>query len=357
MPTCPQNIFHPVPTPQTPFSTAPMPSKHISHSANTSNPLFNPPPCPQNIFHTVPTPETLFSTKAADLRDRGCADFCELCSFGFIFTNLRRHFCSDCFSYPNSNIAFARFGFFQIAAFWFLPAPKFVYRLGLVMIGESSYNVDCDQVREVVVQDVQTQILGRLLERETERLEVDKVGDLRLALVPRTIGIDCAIQVDTVEPDELWYKCMEQRAMYMLESENVDDFNVDDWWYAVQCAEDVDNLWRLDPMWSAKVFQVELNSPCLCPKCFACPRYLAHMSSAQAVEYGLGLLCVECAGQCTDDVAIDIKVRFYDEIGYDETPSPVTGSPLYQSSAHRREKHRSRNKRTQFRRFENTSRS
>ena len=71
-----------MPTPQTPFSTAPMPSKHISHSANTSNPLFNCrhtvktyftqcqhlkppfklPPCPQNIFHTVPTPQTPFST-------------------------------------------------------------------------------------------------------------------------------------------------------------------------------------------------------------------------------------------------------------------------------------------------------
>ena len=34
LPQCPQNIFHPVPTPQTPFSTHPMPSKHISHSAN-----------------------------------------------------------------------------------------------------------------------------------------------------------------------------------------------------------------------------------------------------------------------------------------------------------------------------------
>ena len=41
LPACPQNTFHPVPTPQTPFSTPPMPSKHISHSANTSNPLFN----------------------------------------------------------------------------------------------------------------------------------------------------------------------------------------------------------------------------------------------------------------------------------------------------------------------------
>ena len=71
-----------MPTPQTPFSTHPMPSKHISHSANTSNPLFNCPhalkthftqcqhlktsfqlpPCPQNIFHTVPTPQTPFST-------------------------------------------------------------------------------------------------------------------------------------------------------------------------------------------------------------------------------------------------------------------------------------------------------
>ena len=80
---CPENKFHPpVPTPQTPFSTHPMPSKHISHSANTSNPLFNSPhalkthftkcqhlkppfllpPCPQNTFHPVPTPQTPFST-------------------------------------------------------------------------------------------------------------------------------------------------------------------------------------------------------------------------------------------------------------------------------------------------------
>ena len=79
---CPQNIFHPVPTPQTPFSTAPMPSKHISPNANTSNPLFNSPHalktyftqcqhlkppfqlpvCPQKILHQVPTPQTPFST-------------------------------------------------------------------------------------------------------------------------------------------------------------------------------------------------------------------------------------------------------------------------------------------------------
>ena len=79
LPSCPQNKFHPpVPTPQTPFSTAPMPSKHISPSANTSNPLFycphalkthftqcqhlkppfQLPPCPQNTFHPVPTPQT-----------------------------------------------------------------------------------------------------------------------------------------------------------------------------------------------------------------------------------------------------------------------------------------------------------
>ena len=76
LPPCPQNIFRPMPTPQTPFSTAPMASKHISHSAKTSNPRFNCPhalkthfthqcqhlkppfqltPCPQNIFHQVPT--------------------------------------------------------------------------------------------------------------------------------------------------------------------------------------------------------------------------------------------------------------------------------------------------------------
>ena len=41
LPPCPENTFPPVPTPQTPFSTHPMPSKHISHSANTSNTLFN----------------------------------------------------------------------------------------------------------------------------------------------------------------------------------------------------------------------------------------------------------------------------------------------------------------------------
>ena len=83
LPPSPQNIFHPpVPTPQTPFSAAPMPSKQISPSANTSNPLFNCPhalktnftecqhlkppfqlpPCPQNKFHRVPTPQTPFST-------------------------------------------------------------------------------------------------------------------------------------------------------------------------------------------------------------------------------------------------------------------------------------------------------
>ena len=79
---CPENTFHPVPTPHTSVLAAPMPSKHISPSANTSNPLFNCPhglkthftqcqhlkppfqlpPCPQNIFHTVPTPHTPFST-------------------------------------------------------------------------------------------------------------------------------------------------------------------------------------------------------------------------------------------------------------------------------------------------------
>ena len=82
MPPCPQNTFHPVPTPHTTFSTAPMPSKHISHSANTSNPLcncphalkthltqcqylkppFQLPSCPQNTFHPVPTPHTPFPT-------------------------------------------------------------------------------------------------------------------------------------------------------------------------------------------------------------------------------------------------------------------------------------------------------
>ena len=46
LPPCPQNTFHPMPTPQTPFPTAPMPSKHISPSANTSNPRFN---CPHAL--------------------------------------------------------------------------------------------------------------------------------------------------------------------------------------------------------------------------------------------------------------------------------------------------------------------
>ena len=105
LPPCPQNTFHPVPTHQTPFPTAPIPPKHISqsastsnplfncphalkkhlsHSANTSNPLFNSPhalrthftqcqhheppfhlpPCPENIFHKVPTPQTPFPTAA-----------------------------------------------------------------------------------------------------------------------------------------------------------------------------------------------------------------------------------------------------------------------------------------------------
>ena len=69
-------------TPRTPFSTASMPSKHISPNANTSNPLFNCfhalkthftqcqhlkrpfqlPPCPENTFHPMPTTETPFST-------------------------------------------------------------------------------------------------------------------------------------------------------------------------------------------------------------------------------------------------------------------------------------------------------
>ena len=77
----PENIFHPVPTPQTPFSTPPMSSKHISPSANTSNPLFNSPhslktyctqcqhlkpdfqlrPCPQKKFLPVLAPQTTFA--------------------------------------------------------------------------------------------------------------------------------------------------------------------------------------------------------------------------------------------------------------------------------------------------------
>ena len=82
LPPCPQNMFHSVPTPQTPFSTAPSLSNHISPNANTSNPLFNCPhplkthvtqcqhlrpplqlpPCPQNMFHSMPTPQTPSST-------------------------------------------------------------------------------------------------------------------------------------------------------------------------------------------------------------------------------------------------------------------------------------------------------
>ena len=89
LPPCPQNIFHPVPTPQTPFSTAPMPSKNISHSVNTSNPLFNCPhaletrftqcqhlkppfqlpPCSRNTFRPVPTPQTPFSTQPMTSKD------------------------------------------------------------------------------------------------------------------------------------------------------------------------------------------------------------------------------------------------------------------------------------------------
>ena len=80
LPPCPHNTFHTVPTPQTPFPIASMPSQHISHSANTSTPLSNClhaltthftqcqhlkprlqlTPCPQNIFHPVPTPQTPF---------------------------------------------------------------------------------------------------------------------------------------------------------------------------------------------------------------------------------------------------------------------------------------------------------
>ena len=82
LPPCRQNTFHPVPTPQTPFATAPILSKHISPSANTSNPLcncphalethftqcqhlkppFHLPPCPGDTFHPVPTRETPFTT-------------------------------------------------------------------------------------------------------------------------------------------------------------------------------------------------------------------------------------------------------------------------------------------------------
>ena len=46
LPPCPHNTFHPVPTPQTPLSIAPMPSKRVQSNANTSNPLFN---CPHAL--------------------------------------------------------------------------------------------------------------------------------------------------------------------------------------------------------------------------------------------------------------------------------------------------------------------
>ena len=82
LPSCHENTFHPMPTPQTPLSTHPIPRKHFSPSANTSNPLIKCPhamkthftqcqhlkppfqltPCPENIFHPVPTPQTPFST-------------------------------------------------------------------------------------------------------------------------------------------------------------------------------------------------------------------------------------------------------------------------------------------------------
>ena len=86
MGACPQTTLHPVPTPQGPHAPTqcqhlkppfqglpPCPAKHISSSANTSNPLFNCPhalkthfmqcqhlkppfqlpPCSQNTFHPV----------------------------------------------------------------------------------------------------------------------------------------------------------------------------------------------------------------------------------------------------------------------------------------------------------------
>ena len=94
LPSCPQNIFHPVPTPQTPFSTAPMPSKHISPSASISNPLcncphalkthftqcqhlkrpFQLPPGPQNTFHPAPTRETPFATAPMPAKDISPSD-------------------------------------------------------------------------------------------------------------------------------------------------------------------------------------------------------------------------------------------------------------------------------------------
>ena len=93
---CSQVTFHLLPTPPTPILDAPMPSKHISPTANTSNTLFKSPhdlehhfthcqhlkrpfqkpPCPQTTFHPVPTPPTPISTapmpaKHISLREEG----------------------------------------------------------------------------------------------------------------------------------------------------------------------------------------------------------------------------------------------------------------------------------------------
>ena len=102
LPRCPENTFHPLPTRVTPFATAPMPSKHISPSAKTSNPLFTCPlalkthltqcghvkppfqlpPCPQNTFHPAPTPQTPFSPAAMPSKhiSPGCNTWNPLCN-------------------------------------------------------------------------------------------------------------------------------------------------------------------------------------------------------------------------------------------------------------------------------------
>ena len=65
-----KHVFRAMPTPQTPFSTAPIALKtHLQGSGGTSNPLFNCPHCPQNMFSGhVPTPQTPFSTHPTALK-------------------------------------------------------------------------------------------------------------------------------------------------------------------------------------------------------------------------------------------------------------------------------------------------
>ena len=82
VPPCTQKTFHQVPPAQTPLTTAPMPSKQSSSSAITSKPILNClhalqtrfthchqlhtpcrlPPCPPNTFQRLPPLPTPFST-------------------------------------------------------------------------------------------------------------------------------------------------------------------------------------------------------------------------------------------------------------------------------------------------------